>query len=39
MVMVKILMEIDPLSMGDDNGFDFSLLEGSFPHKTALPER
>ena len=34
MVLVKMLMEIDPFDeriVGDDDGFDFPLREGSFP--------
>ena len=41
MVLVKMLMEIaspDERSVGDDDGDDFPLLEGSFPGRTALPE-
>ena len=41
MVLVKMFMEIDPLSMlidGDDDGDDFPLPEGSFPGRTAPPE-
>ena len=42
MVLVKMLMEIDPLSderiIGDDDGNDFPLPEGSFPGRTAPPE-
>ena len=41
MVLVKMLMEIDPLLMrivGDDVGDDFPLLEGSVPGRTAPPE-
>ena len=39
-VLVKMLMEIDPLTMrgGHDDGDDFPLPEGSVPGKTALPE-
>ena len=39
MVLVKILMEIGPLpnerSVGDDDGYDFPLPEGSVPNRTA----
>ena len=41
MVLVKMLMEIDPLPMridGDDDGDDFALPEGCFPGRTAPPE-
>ena len=42
MVLVKMLMEIDPpldeRIIGDDNGDDFPLREGSIPGRTALPE-
>ena len=42
MVLVKMLMEIDPTLderiVGDDDGFDFPLPEGSFPGRIALPE-
>ena len=44
MVLVKMLMDIDPLPMtderiiGDDDGDDFSLLEGSVLGRTALQE-
>ena len=42
MVLVKMLMEIDPLPMrgsfGDDDGDDFPLPEGSFLGRTAPPE-
>ena len=41
MVLVKMLMEIalsDERSVGDDDGDDFPLPEGSVPGRTALPE-
>ena len=43
MVLVKMLMEInwpppDERSIGDDDGDDFPLPEGSVPGRTALPE-
>ena len=42
MVLVKMLMEIDPPPderiIGDDDGDDFPLPEGSVPGRTALPE-
>ena len=42
MVLVKMLMEIDPPPderiVGDDEGDDFPLSEGSFPGRTAPPE-
>ena len=41
MVMVKMLMDITPLDeriVGDDDGFDLPLPEGSFPDRTAPPE-
>ena len=41
MVLVKMLMEIalsNERSVGDDDGDDFPLREGSFPGRTALPE-
>ena len=41
MVLVKMLMEIDPLPeriVGDDDGDDFPLPERSFHDRTALPE-
>ena len=40
MVLVKMLMEPSPdeRSVGDDDGDDFPLPEGSFPSRTALPE-
>ena len=41
MVLVKMLMEISLSrwrSVGDDDGDDFPLREGSFPSRTALPE-
>ena len=40
MVLVKMLMEIDPKGriVGDDDGDDFPLPEGSFPGRTALSE-
>ena len=41
MALVKMLMEFpspDERSVGDDDGDDFSLREGSFPGRTALPE-
>ena len=42
MVLVKMLMEIDPLSVRGSLvmtfGDDFPLPEGSVPGRTALPE-
>ena len=41
MVLMKMLMEIslpDERSVGDDDGDDFPLREGSFPGKTAPPQ-
>ena len=41
MVLMNMLMEIaspDERSVGDDDGNDFPLREGSFPGRTALPE-
>ena len=41
MVLVKMLMEIalsDERSIGDDDGDDFPLREGSIPGRTALLE-
>ena len=41
MVLVKMLMKIGPPTMrsvGDDDGFDFPLPEGSFPDGIALLE-
>ena len=42
MVLMKMLMEIDPplneRIIGDDDGFDFPLREGSFPGRIAPPE-
>ena len=39
MVLVKMLMEIDPpldeRIIGDDDGIDFPLPEGSYPDRTA----
>ena len=29
---------LDERIVGDDDGFDFSLLEGSFPDRTAPPQ-
>ena len=43
MVLVKMLMDIDPPPIderiiGDDDGFDFPLPEGSFLGRIALPK-
>ena len=42
MVLVKMLMEIDPPPderiVGDDDGDDFPLPEGSFPRRTTSSE-
>ena len=42
MVLVKMLMKIGPppdeRSVGDDDGDDFPLPEGSVPGRTAPPE-
>ena len=41
MVLVKMFWRLpspDERSVGDDDGDDFPLREGSFPGKTALPE-
>ena len=41
MVLVKMLMRFpspDERSVGDDDGDDFPLPEGSVPGRTALPE-
>ena len=41
MVLMKMLMEIaspDERSVGDDDGDDFPLWEGSFPGRIALPK-
>ena len=41
MVLVKMLMEISlyhERSVGDDDGDDFPLQEGSIPGRTALQE-
>ena len=41
MVLMKMLMEMTPSderSVGDDDGDDFPLREGSFPSRIVLPE-
>ena len=41
MVLMKMLMKMPPSdkrSVGDDNGDDFPLREGSFPGRIVLPE-